>query len=123
MPTLYNNKKFNLLNWRAIVQNTCIKVLGDDCQSLTPFGFEVTEETSYLYKNLNRFYCYFSSPLKAERSIDIEEKFVSELLDEIYINDADFFNRISVIVYEHDKIKVDLLKEFSDDSILINVLH
>lgn len=121
MLSLYNNGKFNLVNWREIVQNAGVKILDSGCQSITPFGFEVIKDTSYLYKNLNRFYCYICSPQIKNNYLEIEKDFANKLLNEIKSNDEDFYKRISVIVYEHDKIGVDLIKDFSDDSILINI--
>lgn len=121
MLSLYNDEKFNLVNWREIVQKAGVKILNSGCQSITPFGFEVTKDTSYLYKNLNRFYCYISSPQIKNHSLEIEKEFAKELLNEIKLNDNDFYKRISVIVYEHDKIDVDLIKDFSENSILINI--
>lgn len=121
MLSLYDNGKFNLSNWRKIVQNSGIKTLGNSCKTITPFGFEVTKDTSYLYKNLNRFYCYISSPQVKNHSIEIEKEFINELLNQIKLNDNDFYQRVSIVVYEHDKISVDLIKEVSNNSVLINV--
>lgn len=121
MLSLYNNGRFNLVNWKKIVQNSGVKILDETCQSITPFGFEVTKDISYLYKNLNRFYCYISSPEIKNRSLETEKKFANELLSEIELSDNNFYKRISVIVYEHDKKGVDIIKDFSDNSILINI--
>lgn len=121
MSSLFINGKFDLFTWKEIVQKAGVKTLGDYCQSITPFGFEVTEDVSYLYKNLNRFYCYISSSELPTHSLELEKKFVDELLNQLKMKDFDFYKRISVIVYEHDKICVDMLKEFSENSILINI--
>lgn len=121
MSSLYNNDKFDLSNWRKIVQNCGIKTLDSKCQSITPFGFEVTKDVSYLYKNLNRFYCYISSPNILNHSLETEKIFANHLLNELEIRYNDFYKRISVIVYEHDKVCVDLIGKFSKNSILINI--
>lgn len=118
---LKEEKVFNLKNWRNLVQNTAEKTIGSLCQTIVPFGFEVTGQKEYLGKNLNRFYCYFALPQLKTKSLKTEECFAHELLKEIKLNDKQFYDQISVVVYEHDKRKVELFNNLDSNSILINI--
>lgn len=123
MSKIYYNNKLDLSSWRAIVQQSGDEMEIGNCQTITPFGFEVTNDKNYLSKNINRFYCYFGNKFIKDRSIVFEEKFASILLKNIKYNDIDFYKRISVIIFEKDDRKIKILNDSNETSIVINVEH
>jgi len=118
---LISNEKFNIENWRLILKEVGKRMPISNCQTLVPFGFEVTNDKSFLKKNLNRFYCYFGNDSEKESNLRLEEIFKDILLEEIERNDKVFFQKISIIVFQEDKRKTLLLQEVSENNLMINI--
>lgn len=99
---------FNNSLWRSFLNKICLNVSKkfsvNDLEVISPFGFEIFEDTQYLKKNLRRFYCYIGIPHK---HINIDSKevakiFGDELCKYLHYYHSKFFNSI-VLKIEQDK--------------------
>lgn len=99
-------ERFNNFLWRKILDDTCTIVDTDNLglQVISPFGFELLEDKTYLSHRLRRFYAYIgvNKHLKLNKQ-KIISHFRKILFKKLSIVSPQMWNDI-VIVIESDKI-------------------
>ncbi|MBP9742834.1 MAG: hypothetical protein KBD37_05700 [Burkholderiales bacterium] len=99
---------FNRLNWinfiEGIAHNFSLR-LGIKLDVIIPWGFEVLNNSSYLTKNLKRFYCYFGVSPNNLQQIDknqLEYDIGMEIINKLKEIDIQFYNRIVGLLVEEN---------------------
>jgi hypothetical protein len=107
----YIKKAFNNRKWRQLLkqisEKTYFKKLG--LEVISPFGFEILNDKSFLEKELKRFYCYLGLPKKHEGLVDVEtlvNKFTNEVMHMIEVNFPEYKDDFVLRIERNNFIKL-----------------
>lgn len=83
-----NLTSFSNENWRNLITRTCNKIdkYSIGLQIISPFGFELLEDTKFLYRSIKRLYCYIGIPIQYASQYDpiaVSNEFSKELMSSI----------------------------------------
>ena len=102
---IQDDKTFNIDLWRQILNDTASTIGGTELylEVITPFGFEVTHDNSFLKRHLKRFYCYIGSANTFQQPSDeLVTAFFNELYSQIKTIDPQFASEIILFIIESD---------------------
>lgn len=111
-PSTTERPVFKNALWRSILNEACkktclqLKVKNLKLDVISPFGFELTEDLSFLSKNLLRFYCYIGANAAGEslgRSV-VENAFKDALTTELKKGYPEFWKDTVLIITDANKL-------------------
>lgn len=93
---------FNNQMWRKLLKDTCSVLQSEHptISAISPFGFELLENKSFLHGQLRRFYIYVG---EENGSFDLANKFGKVLFEKLLKIDSCFLNDV-VILIENDQL-------------------
>lgn len=100
-------KPFNNIRWRKMVDEACRLVDRENLgfSVISPWGFELLENRSFLSKNLRRFYCYIGVPKGHELDKrELAAEFYIELEKLLKQYEPAFLKQI-VVAIEQDRLR------------------
>lgn len=102
-PRIFDNRW-----WRELTENVGNKVSklhGLKVKVITPFGFEVTENKTYLFKNLRKFYCYLGVEKSYQNKRELVTKDYKQLLfKDLKVENPVFFADV-IVAIENDRLE------------------
>lgn len=104
--TAIMSERFNNKLWRELIDNVCCHIDASQrgITAISPFGFELLGERSYLNNNLRRFYIYIGQPAGYPLSADeLGENFKQNFFKQLQIIDEKFFQDV-VITIKNDNL-------------------
>jgi hypothetical protein len=110
-----NDRTFNIDLWRHILRETASKIGGKEnhLEVINPFGFEITQDKSFLQRNLKRFFCYIGAANQFNYPSDrLVQDFFDELYSRLKAVDPQFASEIALFIIESDTHLRHSLKPF-----------
>src|SRR5689334_3687864 len=99
------NTGFDVTSWRVLLFETAQRS-GEDVQVISPFGFEVLRDRSFLTRRLSNFFVYVGASEDNHKTLEeICRSFTEDLVSELMASYVDFFREVRLILTPFSKIE------------------
>jgi hypothetical protein len=96
---------FNNKAWRKLLSMTCFELQNQypNITAISPFGFELLEDKTFLQGALRRFYIYIAAE---SHRLELSEKFSKIFFEKLLVIDPLFFDDIVVLIKNDNLVKL-----------------